>query len=241
MLRENSHPSDQELLLVADGELSARHTAQVRSHLTACWSCRARMAEIEEVIADFARVHQRTFDPMLPPIDGARERLRHRLADVAAIPHTSSRRSFRIGLPTRVAAYVGMAIFITAVVGNSLIHYFAFRSQPPALVAFEPEALPNPNLTPGATRQAAVSEVCVTAPEQVVTSVPPALRQEVLREYGIATAKPDDYEIADRAGPGWPGRHPQSLAATQNVSPMEFTGQGRIGRTPPQIGLFRKT
>jgi hypothetical protein len=207
MLRKNLHPSDQELLLVADGELPARRAAQVRSHLAACWNCRARMAEIEEVITDFARIHRRTLDPRLPPIAGARERLRCQLAQLVAEPHSSSpRRSFRIGLAPRVAAYVGMAIVITAVVSNRLIHYFAFRPQPSAVVAFEPAALPNRTLTPGATRQVAVSEVCVTAHEEVIKSVPSALRQKVLREYGIANADPDDYEIDYLIAPGLGGR-----------------------------------
>ena len=55
MPREEFHPSDQELILMADGELPTRDTGQVRAHLAACWHCRSRMAEIEGTIADFAR------------------------------------------------------------------------------------------------------------------------------------------------------------------------------------------
>jgi hypothetical protein len=207
MVRQSYHPSDQQLLLAADGELSARRAAQVRSHLAACWNCRARMAEIEEVITDFARIHRLTLDPPLPPISGARERLKSQLAQLSAELHSnSSRRSFRIGPAARVAAYVGMAIFITAVVGNSLIHYFGIRPQSSALLAFEPAALPNPSLTPGAVRQAAISEVCVTAHEEVVKSVPAALREKVFQEYGIVHANPNDYEIDYLIAPGLGGR-----------------------------------
>lgn len=101
MLRENSHPSDQELLLVADGELSPRRAAQVRSHLAACWNCRARMAEIEGAITDFARFHRRTLDPRLPPIAGARERLRCQLAQLAAEPATRVAQGIWFGGQTR--------------------------------------------------------------------------------------------------------------------------------------------
>ena len=52
------HLSDQDLLLSADGELPARRAAQVRAHLAACWDCRARMAQIEETIADFVRLRR---------------------------------------------------------------------------------------------------------------------------------------------------------------------------------------
>jgi hypothetical protein len=207
MLRENSHPSDQELLLAADGESSAGRAAQIRSHLAACWNCRARMAEIEGAITDFARIHRQSLDPRLPPISGARENLRFQMAQLSAGSHSSSpRRFFRMGPVARVAAYAGMAIFVTAIFGKSLIHYFSSPPQRPDIVAFELGALPNPNLTPGAARQVAISEVCVSAHEEVVKSVPLALRQEVLREYGIANANPDDYEIDYLIAPGLGGR-----------------------------------
>ena len=71
------------MLLAADGELSTRRAAQVHSHLADCWACRARMAEIEETIADFARAHRQTLDPQLPPIAGPRALLRAQLAELA--------------------------------------------------------------------------------------------------------------------------------------------------------------
>ena len=74
MLSEDFHPGDEELLMAADGELSARRVAGVLAHLSACWDCRARMAEIEDTIADFARVYRQLFGPELPPIDVARAR-----------------------------------------------------------------------------------------------------------------------------------------------------------------------
>lgn len=207
MLRENPHPSDQQLLLAADGELSARRAAQVRSHLAACRGCRARMAEIEGIISDFARIHRQTLDPRLPPIGGPRGRLRCQLVQLTAELHTCSwRRFFQFGPATRVAAYIGMAIFITAVAAESLIQYLTFRAQDSAVPALQVEALPNPNLTPGATHQVAVSEVCVAAHEQVVKLVSSELRQRVFREYGIANANPDDYEIDYLIAPGLGGR-----------------------------------
>ena len=207
MLRQNSHPSDQELLLVADGELSARRAAQVRSHLAACWNCRARMAEIEQAITDFVRLHSQTLDPRLPPIAGSRERFRSKLAQLAAEPQASSLpRSFQIGPATRVVAYVGMVILITAVVAKSLFQSSVFRPRSSAAVAFAEAALPNPSLTPGSASHVAVSEVCVTAHEEVVKAVPSALRQEVFREYGLANANPNDYEIDYLIAPGLGGR-----------------------------------
>ena len=70
MLPKNSHVTEQELLLAADGELSERRAGEVRAHLTACWDCRARMAEMEIAITDFARAYRRELGSQLPPIDG---------------------------------------------------------------------------------------------------------------------------------------------------------------------------
>ena len=36
------HLSDQELLMAVDGELSARDAERAKSHMAACWACRAR-------------------------------------------------------------------------------------------------------------------------------------------------------------------------------------------------------
>src|SRR5690242_20131530 len=49
------HLSDQELLLAADGELSAQDTARIDSHLAACWTCRTRKHELEMAVAGFIR------------------------------------------------------------------------------------------------------------------------------------------------------------------------------------------
>jgi hypothetical protein len=48
---ENPHLSDEKLLFALDGELAAGESAQVKIHLQACWSCRARSEQIEEAIA----------------------------------------------------------------------------------------------------------------------------------------------------------------------------------------------
>jgi anti-sigma factor RsiW len=86
MLHENSHPTDQELLLAADGELSARSARVVRTHLSACWHCRARMSELEAAIVDFVRVHRQALDAALPPSVG---------------PASSSAHAFRISPPNQ--------------------------------------------------------------------------------------------------------------------------------------------
>ena len=128
MQSEDLHLSDQEMLLTADGELSTRQAAQVHTHLAECWACRARMAEIEGTIVDFARAHRQTLDSQLPPIGGPRALLRAQLAELVSKREAASRRWF---LPftsgMRAAALMGAAVLVAAVVGRILVYHSTLR------------------------------------------------------------------------------------------------------------------
>ena len=52
MQEKSPHLSDVTLLLFADGETRGREEAAIREHLSACWSCRLRMRELDDAIAD---------------------------------------------------------------------------------------------------------------------------------------------------------------------------------------------
>ena len=57
-----SHPGAERLLQYADGELSSRNAAQVRSHLHACWRCRAEIEDLQDTINQYVRYQQVIFD-----------------------------------------------------------------------------------------------------------------------------------------------------------------------------------
>jgi hypothetical protein len=203
------HLSDQELLLAADGELATRRAAQVSTHLAACWDCRARRAEIEGTIADFARAHRQTLDPQLPPIDGPRALLRAQLAELASKSPAGSRRwLFQFSSPLRSTAFVCVAFFaffVAALAIRIVFQYSTLRSANSAIVASESGAEPDHGLTPGATRKVTISDVCATAHEEVVGEVSASLRQEVFKEYGVVDSHADDYEIDYLIAPGLGG------------------------------------
>ncbi len=205
MRSEDLHLSDQELLLAADGELPGRRSAQVHAHLAACWDCRARMAEIEGTITDFARAHRQTLDPQLPPITGPRALLRAQLAELASQPqpHPWRHALFQFGSPLRAAAFVVTTLLIAAGLGKILWHYSPHRSL--AIASSERESEPNPSLTPGAARRVAIGDVCSMVHEEVVGEVSSSLRQEVFHEYGIVNARANDYEIDYLIAPGLGG------------------------------------
>jgi len=200
------HLSDQEMLLAADGELSTGRVTEVRAHLAACWGCRARMAEIEGTIADFARAQRQTLDPKLPPIAGPRALLKARLAELAFKLDANSRGWFlNLTSATRGLVFAGTAILIAAVAGSILVRHFTLRSPNSMVTTSERGALPDRRLTPGATRRVTISDVCSSAHEEVVGEVSMPLRQEVFQKYGIVNAHVSDYEIDYLIAPGLGG------------------------------------
>jgi len=189
------HISDEDLVRYADGELPSHRAAEVETHLKACWDCRARMEDTQSTITGFVRAHHAEFDGQLPPAAGPRALLRARLAQL-----DSERRvewwkrvlQFRFALPG--VAVVGLPLIALAI-GILWFRHATQREWRSATALFDTGVAPNRGLTPGATREVTISEVCSVPHEQVVGGVSDSLRQKVLQEYGIANARPEDYEI----------------------------------------------
>ncbi len=221
MWREDSHPTEEELLLLGDGELSSRRASGIRAHLSACWNCRARMAEIEQTIADFVRTQRQSIDPMLPPPAEARALLKYQVAGLASQPRSDSwRRFFGFGPVIRFGVYGTIAAILTVLGGEAIYHRFTPRVSDRAIAAFAPRAIPDRNLTPGAARQVAINDICSVAHEEVVKPVSLSLRQQVFREYGIINSNPDDYEIDYLIAPELGGLEDiQNLWPEPNASP----------------------
>jgi hypothetical protein len=200
MFYENIHPSDQELLLCADGELSRRRASQIRDHLAACWDCRARMAEFERTISDFVKAHHRSFDAQLPPAAGARARLKDQLANEQARREDWWR--FRSTLISRRSAYscaLALVIFLSITAIYSWTIARQSRADADAML------LPDKNLTPGATRPVSINDICSMEHDQVVRPVSEVLRQRVFREYGLRDVHFENYEVDYLVSPGLGG------------------------------------
>jgi hypothetical protein len=203
MLREPFHLSDQDILLLVDGEISGRRARQARAHLTACWFCRSRLGDLEGTIADFVTLHRSTLDAKLPPSGGARSLLKARLAEAAAVPSTNRwPRLVQLLPPHRTTAHLCAAVLITVLGFIFLLRHSRLQAPNLALVSM---AIPNHDLTPGATRPVSIGDVCSMPHEEVVRAVPSSLRQQVFREYGIVNPRPEDYEIDYLITPGLGG------------------------------------
>jgi Putative zinc-finger len=205
-MTNNLHPSNQELVLAADGELPRRLAAQLRAHLSTCWDCRARMAAVEGAIVDFARAYRQVLHPRLPPVDGRRALLKAQLTERVAKSNSGLwQQLFCLGSASRTAIYVGIALLLIAGVGNLFVQHFLSPRENSTVVATGLGAVPDLNLTPGATRAVTINEICSMAHEDVVRAVPMSLRQQILREYGIEYARAEDFEIDYLITPGLGG------------------------------------
>jgi hypothetical protein len=206
MHKENWHPTKEELLLSADGELSHRRAARIHAHLEACWECRAQMTQFDATVAEFMQVQRQSVDAQLPPIAGPRAMLGAQLAGLAV--HSKSSAKFRSRGLVPVATLAAGACAVVMIV--VLFAHGVMRPSVDRIIAsmaaqFERGTIPNRNLTPGAARSIAMSSACSMAHEEVAVEVPASLRQEVLREYGIVNSRSNDYEIDYLIAPGLGG------------------------------------
>jgi hypothetical protein len=218
MSNQNSHPTDQDLLLAADGELSTRSAKAIRAHLSACWHCRARMSDLEAAIVDFARVHHQTLDAELPPIEQSRAQLRARLSQLSAKSKPNSIRAFLQSISPRYStaslsvALLAASLFLALLLAPSLRSLWSVPASTAVVSPFDAAVEPNPQLTPGAVRQISMQDVCSMPHEEVEVDVPESLRRQILGEYGIADKREGDYEIDFLIAPRLGGtQDPQNL------------------------------
>ena len=181
--------------MAVDGELSAHRLTAFRAHLAYCWSCRARMNEIEGAIADFRHLHHSELDSKLPPVSGSRALLRARLAALAA----GSEMNFAARLLRRSRLWRSYQ-FASVVLFVALIAALAVRLGSPgnpagSKVLLEAAAVPRPQLTPGATISVTRQQVCDTSSLTQGPVIPASLQQQVFTEYGITDPRPGAYEI----------------------------------------------
>jgi len=202
MLTRSLHPSDQDLLLLSDGELPGRRAARIRRHLARCWSCRTRAAKIEATIREFMEIHSQVSESHFPPIDGPRALLKARLADSASNDYRKGWRGLFLALQTHRLAYVSALALVVALGAGMLFrHAIAHQTEPHE----DAGLLPNPSLTPGAVRPVAIGDICSMDHDEVVRSVPATIQQRVFNEYGMQGVRFENYEVDYLITPGLGG------------------------------------
>jgi hypothetical protein len=212
----DTHPTDQDLILAADGELSPRGIDRLRQHLAGCWECRVRAQELEGAISEFVHLHRRNLDPLLPPAAASRALLKAQLDEIAS-SHPSPWTQW-LAWRRRLIA-ITSSVLALAVASLIVPHRWPLRRQPTMYASFVPMSFPATELTPGVVRAKTRDEVCGSNYGKN-RDVPPALRRKVFELYGMPGADPKAYEVdylitpalggADDIGNLWP----QSYSAT---------------------------
>jgi anti-sigma factor RsiW len=60
------HPEEEQLLRYLDGELPVQVASEVRSHLEACWQCRAALEELQDVVSQCVHYRKNVLQRHLP-------------------------------------------------------------------------------------------------------------------------------------------------------------------------------
>jgi hypothetical protein len=189
MKYQDVHLSDEQLLGEIDGELSAQDEKLARSHLDACWECRARRQNLENAAVRLIGFHQGRSDANIPPGDGPRALLKARLRQI-------SERETEIRLPwptfgyqvASATAICGLLALSLAVLPPKLHRYDSIN---PTTAVF---SLPDSSLTPGAAIPIDRQVVCAetSANNKAVSA---SVQRQVFEEYRISGADPRAYEV----------------------------------------------
>src|SRR5262249_24393537 len=83
MIDRGSHISDQDLLLLADSELSQKRASQVRKHLSSCCACHSRWKELQDTLGAFVDAYREKLDRQVSSPYATRAILKARLSQLA--------------------------------------------------------------------------------------------------------------------------------------------------------------
>ena len=184
------HLTDRDLLGAIDGELTSGRQRAVDAHLAGCETCSARRSRIEAA----ASATVEAFDSHVrrsADLGDARERLRTRM--IVERGRNSQPLSWRSAAPVWMGGLAACVMFALVIGGRAPDHQTrAIAGTTPSAV--EHDALPNARLTPGATWNVGVGELCSsTVREQ--RPIQADVRSEVVRAYGMEGLAADEYEL----------------------------------------------
>jgi hypothetical protein len=191
--RPTEHLSDEDLLLFAEREGSASHVARSREHLAQCQACRARMEQLQDTMAKFVAAHEEIVASRSGLDSETLARFKDRLSKAAlqsAPPQPI--RSANLFLRQLACAVVALAIVVGSAWG---VRSLSPRRWSRASTYQQADALPRRTLTPGATRSADLSALCIEQDPENFSPVDPSLEQKVFTAYGLSFQSRQAYEL----------------------------------------------
>jgi len=175
------HLTDQEILQELDGELSDSRQSLFAGHLSSCGACGARREAIASA-ASATSADYRSKNSATPLVEFSRTRLEASLARAAR----ESNRQRLVFAPAIAVA----AVAVLAVAGMT---HFTGATAVGSLSGGHRLALPVASITPGATWDVDVEELCSGATH--MRPITAAMRAEVLNAYGVEDVPSDQYEL----------------------------------------------
>ena len=186
------HPADTTLILALDRELPLKRRVVLDQHLDACAECRARFDAFQETarLASSACRDRADDDPVA--INALRLRLQDRMTGLASEwDHSGLFRFRRVASAVPAVARVGFSLLLVLLVLRVMQPYVTAGD--PSRLSYR-ESLPMAHVTPGATSQVTVADVCTGGfPTRHVVST--AVRQQVLQQYQMEHVEPSEYEF----------------------------------------------
>lgn len=182
MTQNPEHISDVELVLAANGELSASRLAAVGRHIEACSECQTRLSAFEGAIGEYFDARREQLDPQLRALTPTPTAFQQRLAVLTAAQRWSR------WLPSRRADRLAVAGACVAVVVTAFGLLLTSVAEPKRFA-------PDSALTPGSTRPVTVAELCGTEEPEGELEVSRAAALNVFRRHGIVNPPPGAYEL----------------------------------------------
>jgi len=172
---DQRHLTHEELLLFMDGEMGDKAATQAGVHLARCRECSIALERIEGALEKVDAVY-RAEELQVNEGDEQRSLLQARLRQEA-----KDRSSRWWQSPLLQPMTYAAAALLVAILSVGLIQHHAMEQSDYSAG----KLVPNPKLTPGATRQVAYEEICPAQDNDKDPAVPTSLQQAVFKEYGV--------------------------------------------------------
>ena len=186
-----AHLSEEDLVLLASGELAPGPAAEAAAHLETCGDCRDSLREIRSALEGYAEARSVALDARIPPGGASRAEMQRRLREARPLPAPGAMRlAFR---PGKLHWTLGLAVFLIVV---AMATVRSLHQPETARVEIANDRFaPDSRLTPGLTAAISRAELCAVESDGLPAAIDAALAIEVFRVYGIANPRPRAYEV----------------------------------------------
>jgi hypothetical protein len=195
MSHANPHIPDHDLLLAAEGELSARRALQIDKHLGDCAICRERKEELERIAAGAFRAYRSESSPSVSSDSTARSALIAQMQEISGPRRHSWLPRISQAIELRALALVCGLLLLTGIGINVLPRVTSSRDAISESELAVGPVVPNASLTPGAVRAISLGQVCTLESPAETAQIPPRVKKMVFHEYGMDGAPPLNYEV----------------------------------------------